>query len=81
MNNTAPLAAVWTVEQKVDFFCYMVRRFPRPNEWCQLASVEWNDGDQYPTWATYRYTVTPQEFKDLRHDIVTPDTFKAHRHE
>lgn len=68
MHNTQTLAAVWTVDQKVDFFCYMVRRFPRPAPWSQIVAVEWNDGDKYPTWATYGY-------------IVTPDTFKAHRHE
>jgi len=46
----------------------MTRRFPRPNEWCQLAAVEWNDGDKYPTWATYRVTVTPSTFKDHCHE-------------
>ena len=71
MNNTNAVAEtathIWTVDERVDFWCYMTRRFPRPNEWCQLAAVEWNDGDKYPTWATYRY-------------IVTPDTFKGHNH-
>jgi hypothetical protein len=71
MTTTARLAEtathIWTVDERVDFWCYMTRRFPRPNEWCQLASVEWNDGDKYPTWATYRYVVTPEAFKQHNH--------------
>jgi hypothetical protein len=71
MTTTARLAETTTsfrtVDERVDFWCYMTRRFPRPNEWSQLAAVEWNDGDKYPTWATYRVTVTPVAFKDHNH--------------
>ena len=72
MTNAASLAEtttpVMTVDERVDFWIYMTFRFPRPNEWCQMVAVEWNNGDKYPTWATYGY-------------IVTPEAFRAHRHE